>query len=121
MGVSADASTIGNHVSLLSGFMPDGVLQLIAETPIFHHGNETLGAAFIVGLLIALGSANSGIAALFDALNVVYDEREKRSLVRFYATTFLFTLAGIVFVLVAIMGVVILPLILKFVGMGSDY
>jgi membrane protein len=34
-----------------------------------------------VGLLIALGSANSGMAALFDALKVVYDEREKRSLV----------------------------------------
>ena len=35
------------------------------------------------------------MAALFDALNVVYDEREKRSLVQFYATTFLFTLVGI--------------------------
>ena len=42
-------------------------------------GSETLGTAFVVGLLIALVSANSGMAALFDALNVVYDEREKRS------------------------------------------
>jgi hypothetical protein len=57
-----------------------------------------------VGLLIALVSANSGMAALFDALNVVYDEREKRSLVRFYAITFLFTLAGTVFVIGAITG-----------------
>jgi membrane protein len=61
-------------------------------------------------------SANSGMAALFDAL---YDEREKRSLVRFYATTFLFTLAGIVFVIVAITGVVILPVMLKFVGLAA--
>ena len=75
-------------------FLPDGVLQLIADqiTVISRQGNETIGAAFVVGLLIALGSANSGMAALFDALNVVYDEREKRSLVRFYATTLLFTL-----------------------------
>ena len=89
-GLFADASTIGNHLSLLSGFLPGGVLQLIAEqiTLISHQGNETLGTAFVVGLLIALGSANSGMSALFDALNVVYDEREKRSLVRFYATTF---------------------------------
>jgi membrane protein len=50
---------------------------------------------------------------------VVYDEREKRSLVRFYATTFLFTLAGIVFVILAITGVVVLPLILKFVGLAT--
>jgi membrane protein len=120
-GLFADASTIGKHLSLLSGFLPGGVLQLIAEqiTLISRQGNETLGTAFIVGVLIALGSANSGIAALFDALNVVYDEREKRSLVRFYATTFLFTLAGIVFVIVAITGVLILPVMLKFVGLAA--
>ena len=120
-GLFADASTIGKHLSLLSGFLPGGVLQLIAEqiTLISRQGNETLGTAFVVGLLIALGSANSGMAALFDALNVVYDEREKRSLVRFYATTFLFTLAGIVFVILAITGVVVLPLMLKFVGLAT--
>ncbi len=120
-GLFADASTIGKHLSLLSGFLPGGVLQLIAEqiTVISRQGNETLGFAFVVGLVIALGSANSSMAALFDALNVVYDEREKRSLVRFYATTLLFTLAGIVFVIVAIAGVVVLPLMLKFVGLAT--
>ena len=71
------------------------------------------------GLLIALGSANSGMAALFDALNVVYNEREKRSLVRFYTTTLLFTFAAIAFIIVAITGVVVVPLILKFVGLAS--
>lgn len=95
-GLFADASTIGRHLSLLSGFLPAGVLQLIADqiTLISRQGNETLGTAFVVSLLIAVGSANSGMAALFDALNVVYDEEEKRSLVRFYATTVLFTLGG---------------------------
>jgi membrane protein len=120
-GLFADASTIGNHLSLLSGLLPGGALQLIAEqiTLISRQGGETLGTAFVVGLLIALGSANSGMAALFDALNVVYDEREKRSLVRFYATTFVFTLAGIVFVIFAITGVVVLPLVLKLVGLAT--
>src|SRR3954466_7671027 len=61
-GLFADASTIGKHLSVLSGFLPDGVLQLIADqiTVISRQGNETIGAAFVVGLLIALGSANSG-------------------------------------------------------------
>jgi membrane protein len=120
-GLFADASTIGRHLSLLSGFLPGGVFQLIGDQILLisRQGNETLGTAFIVGLLIALGSANSGMSALFDALNVVYDEREKRSLVRFYATTFLFTIAGIVFIILAITGVVVLPLILKFVGLAT--
>ena len=102
-GLFADSSTIAKHLSLLSGFLPAGVIQLVAEqiTLISRQGHDTLGTAFAVGLLITLGSANSGISALFDALNVVYKEREKRSLVQFYATTFLFTLAGIVVVIVA--------------------
>ena len=120
-GLFADASTIGNHLNLLSGILPAGVLALIADqiTLITRQGNNTLGTAFVVGLLVALWSANSGMAALFDALNVVYDEKERRSLVRFYATTFLFTLAGIVFVIVAIAAVVVTPLVLKFVGLQT--
>src|SRR5215212_5939436 len=117
-GLFADASTIGNHLTLLSGILPGGVLALIADqiTLIARQENETLGIAFAVGLLVAVVSANSGVAALFDSLNVVYDEREKRSLMRFYATTFLFTLVGIGFVVLAISTVVVLPLVLKFLG-----
>ena len=120
-GLFADASTIGRHLSLLSGILPGGVLLLIADqiTLISRQGNETLGTAFVVSLLIAVGSANSGMAALFDALNVVYDEEEKRSLMRFYATTVLFTLAGIIFVIVAIAGIIVLPLVLRFVGLAA--
>ncbi len=120
-GLFADASTVGNHLTLLAGILPGGILFLFADqiTLIARQANETLGMAFAVGLLIALVSANSGMAALFDALNVVYDEKEKRSPVRFYATTFLFTLAGIAFVVLAITGVVVLPLVLKFVGSAT--
>ncbi len=120
-GIFADASTIGNHLIFLSGILPGGVLALVADqiTLITRQADNTLGMAFLVGLAVALASANSGMAALFDALNVVYDEKEKRSLVRFYATTFLFTLAGIVFVIVAVAGVVVVPLVLKFVGLPT--
>jgi membrane protein len=117
-GLFADASTIGTHLTILSGFLPTGVLVLIGDqiTQIMGQDGQRLGAAFGVGLLIFLASANSGVAALFDALNIVYNEKEKRSLARFYGTTFLFTLAGIAFVILAISAVVVLPLVLKFIG-----
>jgi membrane protein len=120
-GLFADASTIGKHLTLLSGILPAGVLALIADqiTFIARQGNDTLGTAFLIGIFVALFSANAAMAALFDALNVVYDEKEKRSVVRFYATTLLFTIAGILFVIVAITGVVFLPLILKFFGLTA--
>jgi membrane protein len=69
-----------------------------------------------VGFLVALWSANSGVAALFDALNVVYGEKEKRSLLRFYATTFLLTLGMVGVVILAIGAVVVAPVVFTFMG-----
>lgn len=120
-GLFADTSTVGDHLTLLAGILPFGVLDVVSDqiTLVVKQGKETLGTAFIVGLLIAFASANSGIAALFDALNVVYNEREKRSFVRFYAITFLFTLAGIVFVILAIIGIIAVPLVLNLFGLAT--
>jgi membrane protein len=117
-GLFADASTIRGHLSLLAGILPGGVLELIGEqiSLITGKDSDTLSLAFIVGFLVALWSANSGVAALFDALNVVYGEKEKRSLVRFYATTFLLTLGMIGFIILAIAAVVIAPVVLTFMG-----
>ena len=117
-GLFADTSTIRGHLSLLAGILPGGVLELIGEqiSLIATQGNDTLSVAFIIGFLVALWSANSGVAALFDALNVVYGEKEKRSLLRFYATTFLLTLGMIGFIILAISVVVVAPVALTFVG-----
>ena len=38
-------------------------------------GGASLGLTFLISLAISLWSANSGMKALFDALNIVYDER----------------------------------------------
>ena len=88
-GLFADASTIGNHLTILAGILPGGVQAVISDQIILlaRQPNETLGAAFTIALLVALVSANSGVAALFDALNVVYGEQEKRrsfSVLRYY-------------------------------------
>ena len=120
-GLFADSSTNGEHITLLVGILPFGILEIVSEQIrlVTKQQTNTLGAAFVVGLLVAFISANSGIAALCDALNVVYGEREKRSIVQLYTTTFLFTLAGIVFVILALIGLVITPLVLEFVGLTT--
>jgi membrane protein len=120
-GLFADVSTIRGHLSLLAGILPGGVLELIGGqiSLIVTQGSDTLSVAFIVGFLVALWSANSGVAALFDALNVVYGEKEKRSLLRFYATTFLLTLGMIGFVILAISAVVVAPVVFTFMGFAT--
>jgi membrane protein len=117
-GLFADTSTIRGHLSLLAGILPGGVLELIGEqiSLIIAQDSDTLSVAFMVGFLVALWSANSGVAALFDALNVVYGEKEKRSLLHFYATTFLLTLGMVGVVVLAISAVVVTPVVLTFMG-----
>jgi membrane protein len=121
-GLFADVASIREHLALLDGVIPDGVLALLGDelSRVSAQRGDRLGLAFAIGLVIALWSANSGVAALFDALNVVYKEREKRSLARFYATTFLFTIGGVLFVLAALAVVVVLPMALGLFGAATQ-
>jgi membrane protein len=121
-GLVADRTTISGHLTLLAGILPHGALDLLAEelTRVAGQRADTMGLAFIIGLFVALGSANSGVSALFDALNLVYKEREKRSLLRFYATTVLFTLGAIAVALAAIGAVIILPIVMNTVGLDTS-
>src|SRR3712207_9259845 len=56
---------------------------------------------------------------MVDALNVVYGEREKRSFIYRTVLTLSFTVAGILFILLAMGSVVVLPIVLNFVGLGG--
>ncbi|TXN02038.1 YihY/virulence factor BrkB family protein [Methylobacterium sp. WL64] len=117
----SDPSVIGEHLSLLRGVLPDGVLNLISDQlqHVAKQGAGTLGTASLLSFLIAFWSANSGVAALFDALNVIYREKEKRNLVRVYLTTFLFTITGALVTVATIAVVVGLPIFLGRIGLGE--
>src|SRR5216684_9251112 len=117
-GIFADPSTIGKHLNALSGLMPGGALDIIGEQlgRVAAQGNRTLGFAFLLGLAVSLWSANSGMKALFDALNVVYAEREKRGFIRLNAVSLAFTLGALVIVLLAILAVIVLPVALNYFG-----
>ena len=83
-GLFADPATIQEHLNTLSGVLPGGALEVVGEQVkrIASKGGGALGFGFVFGLAISLWSANAGMKAVFDALNIVYDEEEKRSFVR---------------------------------------
>ena len=121
-GLFADPATIAGHVDAIGDVAPGGTADLIKDqiARISAQGNRTLGVAFVVGLAISLWSANSGIKALFDALNIVYSEKEKRGFFSLNAVSLTFTVGAVLFLLVALTGVVVLPIVLNFVGIGSS-
>ena len=79
----------------------------------------TLGLGFAVSLVVGLWFSNSGMTGLFDALNAVYEEKEQRSLVKYYATTLAFTAGAIVLGLISIAIIVAVPVVLNFIPNAS--
>ena len=117
----ADASTIGKHLSLLANVVPGGTLDLLGNeiTRIATKSDGRLTLGFVIGFLIALWSANAGMKAIFDALNIIYDEQEKRSFVWLNLVSLFFTFCAIVGALLAVGAVVVFPLILAAFGLSS--
>ena len=120
-GLFADATSVASHLQLLAGVLPPGATEILAEqmTPLTQ-SRPVLGWTLAGSVIISVWSANAGVAAFFDALNVMYREQEKRPLWRFYATSLLFTLLAIVFLALALGAVVVFPVALNFFGWASS-
>jgi membrane protein len=121
-GLAADPHTINQHMSLLAGIVPEGGVTIITEQlqRLIDKGPQALGFGFISGLAIALWSANGGIKSLFDILNIVYDEKEKRSFLKLNALTLCFTLGAILFLLGSLAIVVVVPIVFAYFGVASE-
>ncbi|KAB0681498.1 YihY/virulence factor BrkB family protein [Aureimonas leprariae] len=120
-GLFTDASHVGEQVRSLSGVLPGGALDIIGDqmARTTQHSDAKLGFGTIFGLGLALWSANKGMKSLFDALNIVYEEDEKRGFVRLNLVTLGCTLGTLIVLLLAIAAVVALPVALDFVGLGG--
>jgi membrane protein len=120
-GLFADPSSIGQHLNDLSGVLPGGATEVLGDqlTRLTSQPPSQLGFALFFGVAVSLWSANAGVKALFDALNVVYREREQRSFFRLNAISLAFTFGAIVFMVVALCAIAVLPLALGYLGLSG--
>jgi len=121
-GLFANAAVIGKHLSIAADIVPAGTLDMLANeiTRIAAKSDGRLTFGFLVGLGIALWSANAGMKAIFDALNIIYDEEEKRGLIWLNVVALFFTFCAIVGALLAVGAVVVFPLVLAAFGWSSS-
>lgn len=120
-GLVADVGSINEHLASMRGVLPSGAIEIIGDQVkrIAAKGNGTLGLTFFTSLLLSLWSANAAMKAMFDALNVVYEEEEKRSFVMLNLRSLTFTIGALVFTILALTGIVVLPVVFKFVGLSD--
>ena len=116
IGSSAVASSFG-----AAAVVPAETLDLLTTeiSRIAAKSDGKLTFGFLLGLAIALWSANAGMKAIFDALNIIYDEQEKRGLIRLNVVSLFCTVCALAGIGVAFALVVIFPLILSALGLSS--
>ena len=112
-GLFADPNAIAAHLGALSGVAPGGAVDVVRNqlTHLAQQDRAALGFGFAVSLAFSLWTANAGVSGLFEALTVVYEEKEQRSLIRYYALTLAFTAGTVVLVLLSLAMLIALPII----------
>ena len=120
-GLIADPSTISQHLSDLSGVLPGGATEVIGDQlqRLTSQPSSKLGFALLFGVAVSLWSANAGMKALFDALNVVYGEEEKRSFLKLNAISLAFTIGALLFMVFALAAIAVLPVAMSYLGLSN--
>jgi len=117
----ADPATIGDHLATLKSIMPQGAYGIVQEQidRIIANGTGGLSLAFFASLALAIWSANAGMKAIIDALNVVYEVKEWRSFIKLNLVSLAMTVCAIIGLLLAIGAVVVVPIVLSYLPLGG--
>lgn len=117
-GIVANPADIQQQFSNYSGMLPEAArtllsqqLQRIASSPA-----PAMSAGVIVGSFFTLWSATQGTKAFIAALNIVYDEKEKRGFLQYNKLALLMTLGVILLIVFALILIVALPTVLNIIS-----
>lgn len=117
-----DPGAVPDFIRSIESFLPDGSIGLLEGQArrASRIGRDATGMAGpLFGFALLLWSANYGMRGLFRGLNDIYRQEEKRGVFAFAATTFLFTVAGIAFLVCSLGVVVVLPRLVDAIGLSS--
>ena len=125
-GLLADPADVQVQLSYVKDIMPEQAWGLINDqlTSVAAAGESKLGWSALTGILLALWTAGAGVRAMMTALNIAYDETEKRNILVFYFYALLITLGGIITAVVALTTIVAVPVVMSYLrlyGPAQEY
>jgi membrane protein len=120
-GLVFDANQIERQVAALSGLLPGQTQDLLSQElhSLVQASGGALGFAALVGLVLALWSASRGMSGLITAVNIAYEEKERRGFFKFNLIALALTLGLVVGGIVAIALVAVLPAVARLLAVGS--
>lgn len=110
-----EPSQIEEHLNSVGRLLPaqafDTIIGII--DPVLSQDNQELGLGLIISILISLWSANKGTSALFEGINIAYDEEDDRNFLKKNAITLGFTLGAIILGLISLLLVILFPVFIE--------
>src|SRR6266478_7648183 len=121
LGLITSPAKLQTYLHIIESLLPSEAADLINNElqQIIQVQGSRLGWGALGGTLLALWSAAKALSAMFAAMNIAYDEEEKRGFMRLSATALLMTLGAILFVIVSLGLIIGVPLVLRSVGIGE--
>ena len=119
-GLAFDAGQIEKQVAALAGVLPAQTQELLSQQlhGLVEASHGALGFAAIVGLLLALWSASRGMSGLITAINIAYEEKERRGFFKLNLIALGLTLGLLTGGIVAIALVAVLPAAVQLFAAG---
>ncbi|MGH8012744.1 MAG: YihY/virulence factor BrkB family protein, partial [Candidatus Binataceae bacterium] len=115
-GLLANPASIQHEITAIRGVMPAQAQKLIGTylTSIVSTSPSKLGIGLMVSVVVALYYARSGTVSLIEALNVTYEEEEKRGILHFEMVEIVITVGAAAFVIIALLLIAAWPAALRF-------
>jgi membrane protein len=103
-GFAADPFTVIAHVQRMTSILPTDVAFIIGDQLMnaVRASQKAKGLGILLAFLVATYGGTNGATSVITALNIAYEEKEKRSLLRFYLLAVSMTLGALVLALCAI-------------------
>lgn len=121
-GLAVDPQMAQEQIQNLAGLMPEEAFSII-ETQIQNLVSTTssaLGWGTILGILMSLWFANNGTKSIFTGLDFAYDTVSERSFIKHNLMTLLFTLCGIILLIISMAFIVVFPAIVQVIGLPGN-
>lgn len=120
-GLLTDPAGVVSELGRFAAPLPEEAARIIIDQASAVAGSQDggLGLAAIAGLLLALWSASRGMASLIEGMNIAYDERDRRGLIKGALLTYGLTVFLMVGFLVGLAVAAVLPALLAALDLGA--
>jgi len=119
-GLFLDPATLSDHSAAVAGMVPPSVAEVVTDQlqRLASQRGSGLGLGALLGLAVALWSANGGTKAILEGLNIAHGLTESRGFVRLNLLALGFTLGLMLLLVLMVVLLAVVPALIGLLPLG---